>query len=44
MLTSAEAIAGQLYLAVLVARQVGMHIVYSMDQGQVRGQQPGVRA
>jgi hypothetical protein len=31
MLASLEAIAGQLYLAVLVARLVGMHIVYSMD-------------
>ena len=44
MLTSVEAIAGQLYLAVLVARLVGMHIVYSMDPGRARGQQPEVRA
>jgi hypothetical protein len=32
MLASSEAIVGQLYLAVLVARLVGMHIVHSMEQ------------
>jgi hypothetical protein len=37
MLASIEAITGQLYLAVLVARLVGMHIVYSMSQEQTRG-------
>jgi hypothetical protein len=35
MLAVLEAITGQLFLAVLVARLVGMHIVHSMDQGQV---------
>jgi hypothetical protein len=34
MLASLEAITGQLYLAVLVARLVGMHIVYSMDSSR----------
>jgi hypothetical protein len=34
MLASTEAIAGQLYLAVLVARLVGMHIAHSMGQQQ----------
>jgi voltage-gated potassium channel len=32
MLASIEAITGQLYLAVLVARLVGMHIVHSLEQ------------
>jgi hypothetical protein len=32
MLASIEAITGQLYLAVLVSRLVGMHIAHSMDQ------------
>jgi hypothetical protein len=41
MLASVEAIMGQLYLAVLVARLVGMHIVYSMDHDQVRSHEPG---
>jgi len=40
MLASMEAITGQLYLAVLVARLVGMHIVYSMDHEQVRSGEP----
>jgi hypothetical protein len=43
MLASIEAITGQLYLAVLVARLVGMHIVYSMGQEQARGREPGTR-
>jgi hypothetical protein len=43
MLASTEAIAGQLYLAVLVARLVGMHIVYSVDQEQTRGREAGTR-
>jgi hypothetical protein len=34
MLATTEAITGQLYLAVLVARLVGMHIMYSTDQEQ----------
>jgi hypothetical protein len=34
MLASIEAITGQLYLAVLVARLVGMHIVHSLEQDQ----------
>jgi hypothetical protein len=34
MLASTEAIAGQLYLAVLVARLVSMHIVYSMGSSR----------
>jgi hypothetical protein len=34
MLASIEAISGQLYLAVLVARLVGMHIVHSLEQDQ----------
>jgi hypothetical protein len=33
MLASVEAITGQLYLAVLVARLVGLHIAESLDQG-----------
>jgi hypothetical protein len=33
MLASVEAVAGQLYLAVLVARLVGLHIVHSIEQG-----------
>jgi hypothetical protein len=33
MLTSVEAVAGQLYLAVLVARLVGLHIAHSIEQG-----------
>jgi hypothetical protein len=41
MLASMEAITGQLYLAVLVARLVGMHIVYSMDHEQARSREPG---
>jgi hypothetical protein len=41
MLASMEAITGQLYLAVLVARLVGMYIVYSMDHGQVHSREPG---
>jgi voltage-gated potassium channel len=41
MLASSEAITGQLYLAVLVARLVGMHIVHSMGQNQARGRGPG---
>lgn len=41
MLASIEAITGQLYLAVLVARLVGMHIVHSMDQQQTREREPG---
>jgi hypothetical protein len=32
MLASVEAITGQLYLAVLVARLVGMQIAHSIDQ------------
>jgi hypothetical protein len=32
MLVSMEAITGHLYLAVLVARLVGMHVVYYMGQ------------
>jgi voltage-gated potassium channel len=40
MLASVEAITGQLYLAVLVARLVGMHIVYSMARDQARGHEP----
>jgi hypothetical protein len=39
MLASIEAITGQLYLAVLVARLVGMHIVSSMSQEQTRGRE-----
>jgi hypothetical protein len=34
MLASTEAITGQLYLTVLVARLVGVHIAHSMDQQQ----------
>ena len=41
MLASMEAITGQLYLAVLVARLVGMHIVYSMDHEQAHSREPG---
>jgi hypothetical protein len=41
MLASTEAITGQLYLAVLVARLVGMHIMYSVDQEQARGREEG---
>jgi hypothetical protein len=41
MLATMEAITGPLYLAVLVARLVGMHIVYSMDQGQARSGEAG---
>jgi hypothetical protein len=41
MLASMEAITGQLYLAVLVARLVGMHIVYSMDHEQAHSGEPG---
>ncbi len=41
MLASVEAITGQLYLAVLVARLVGMHIAHSADQRQARGREPG---
>ena len=41
MLASMEAITGQLYLAVLVARLVGMHLVYSMDHEQARSGEPG---
>jgi hypothetical protein len=37
MLASMEAITGQLYLAVLVARLVGMHIVHSLEQEQNKG-------
>ena len=40
MLASIEAITGQLYLAVLVARLVGMHIVYSRGQEQPRDGEP----
>lgn len=40
MLASIEAITGQLYLAVLVARLVGMHIVHSMGQNQSGEQYP----
>jgi hypothetical protein len=40
MLATIEAIAGQLYLAVLVARLVGMHIVHSLEQQQSRGREP----
>jgi len=40
MLTSVEAIAGQLYLAVLVARLVGMHIVSSTGPEEPRGHEP----
>jgi hypothetical protein len=32
MLVRIEAFTGQLYLAVLVARLVGVHVVYSMGQ------------
>ena len=38
MLASVEAITGQLYLAVLVARLVGLHIAESLDQR--RGNDP----
>jgi hypothetical protein len=41
MLASLEAVTGQLFLAVLVARLVGMHIVYSLDKEQTRGREPG---
>jgi hypothetical protein len=41
MLAAMEAITGQLYLAVLVARLVGMHIVYSMDHQQARSGESG---
>jgi hypothetical protein len=41
MLASIEAITGQLYLAVLVARLVGMHIVDSTGQEPIRDREPG---
>jgi hypothetical protein len=41
MLASIEAITGQLYLAVLVARLVGMHIAHSMDRRQAGGREEG---
>jgi len=40
MLASIEAIVGQLYLAVLVARLVGMHIVHSMEQEKAEPAKP----
>lgn len=36
MLTSVEALAGQLYLAVLVARLVGLHIAESLGQKRIK--------
>src|SRR5262245_53146208 len=39
MLATLEAVTGQLFLAVLVARLVGMHIVHSMDSRQGIGDQ-----
>jgi hypothetical protein len=41
MLASIEAITGQLYLAVLVARLVGMHIVHATNEEQARSREPG---
>jgi hypothetical protein len=41
MLASIEAIAGQLYLTVLVARLVGMHIAHSIGRQQARDREPG---
>jgi hypothetical protein len=41
MLASTEAITGQLYLAVPVARLVGMHIAYSMGQAPAPAGEPG---
>jgi hypothetical protein len=41
MLASTEAIAGQLYLAVLVARLVGLYIGHSAAQDQAHGHEPG---
>jgi hypothetical protein len=41
MLASLEAVTGQLYLAVLVARLVGLHIVHSLEQEQARGSESG---
>ncbi|MFO0842703.1 MAG: potassium channel family protein [Gemmataceae bacterium] len=40
MLAIFEAIAGQLYLAVMVARLVGMHIVHSMEGNKAQGGAP----
>jgi hypothetical protein len=40
MLACAEAITGHLYLAVLVARLVGMHIVHSTGQEELHGREP----
>jgi hypothetical protein len=40
LLVITEAITGQLYLVVLVARLVGMHIVYSTGQEEPRGREP----
>jgi hypothetical protein len=37
LLTSVEAVTGQLYLAVLVARLVGLHIAGSMEQRMNKG-------
>jgi hypothetical protein len=42
MLAGIEAITGQLYLAVLVARLVGLHIAESLRQGEIN-QPPGER-
>src|SRR5262249_49800773 len=41
MLASVEGLTGQLYLAVLVARLVGMHVAYSMAQEQARDRELG---
>jgi hypothetical protein len=40
MLVSIEAITGQLYLAMRVARLVGMHVVYSMGQERTHSREP----
>jgi hypothetical protein len=40
MLVTIEAITGQLYLAVLVVRLLGMHVVYSMGQERTHSREP----
>jgi voltage-gated potassium channel len=42
MLATVEAVAGQLYLAVLVARLVGLHIAHSLEQGPNTEREAGI--
>ena len=40
MLVTIETITGQMHLAVLVVRLVGMHVVYSMGQERTHSREP----